>query len=499
MTPHPAPSTPVETVDHFQRIPYAPAADGRIEMHSGLSRHYPTLHANLVEAPGASRRRGVVMCHPASNFLSHFLLGALARAGQPAMGLNTRYANNEPALLMERAAADLGTGIRWMREELGFDEVVLLGFSGGGSLATFHQSRATGPGRHAEDAVMRWSARTGRARRCRGTGIDASVTDEDDPWSVDPDLDLYAPGRDAPLDRDWVERYREAQLARMRRIDARALEALERLEREGGSDRGFVVHRTTADPRFVDVTLDPSDREVGLMYGDPGPPTPRPGPGPLRHRPQLAQHREPDHTAADALTDLPRITAPTLVMSLLGDQAAFAEDSRPHGRRARPTRTSSCSRCDISTTTSWTSRTAWPPSWASSWTGWTAASTPVPPPSPHRKDSHDHGLRDAPAAPPLPGGALPHGLRLPGGPREPALPAGPLARARADRDRPAAHRRAGRRRVRGLFAGRPGGRALLSTRSTTASSARPPRGGSVDRALADGHRLIEDAPESMRE
>ncbi|MCY0536360.1 hypothetical protein OVV84_27660, partial [Klebsiella pneumoniae] len=36
----------------------------------------------------------------------------------------------------------------------------------------------------------------------------------------------------------------------------------------------------------------------------------------------------PEHTAADALSDLPRITEPTLVVSLLGDQAAFAEDSR---------------------------------------------------------------------------------------------------------------------------------------------------------------------------
>ncbi|MBB0967837.1 alpha/beta hydrolase [Dietzia aerolata] len=315
-----------ETTDAFQRIPYEPATDGRIEMHSGLSRHYPTLHANLVEIPGSSRRRGVVMCHPASNFLSHFLLAALARAGQPAMGLNTRYANNEPALQMERAASDLGTGIRWMREELGFDEVVLLGFSGGGSLATFHQSRAEGP--DAADAVMLVGAHPGRARVLRHW-IDPSVTDEDDPWSVDPELDLYAPGRTAPLDRDFVARYREAQAERMRRIDRRALEALERLDREGGSDRGFVVHRTTADPRFVDLTLDPSDREAGSMYGDPEAANTAAG-GLARFvtaRSWLSTWST-EHSAADALTDLPRITDPTLVMSLLGDQAAFAEDSR---------------------------------------------------------------------------------------------------------------------------------------------------------------------------
>ena len=314
------------TVDLFQRIPYQPATDGRIEMHSGLSRHYPTLHANLVEIPGSTRRRGVIMCHPASNFLSHFLLRALAAAGQPAMGLNTRYANNEPALLMERAAADLGTGIRWMREELGFEEVVLLGFSGGGSLATFHQSRAAAG--EAADALMLVGAHPGRARVLRHW-IDPSITDEDDPWSVDPALDLYAPGRTAPLDPGWVADYRLAQEARMRRIDQRAHEALERLEREGGSDRGFVVHRTTADPRFVDLTLDPSDREPGSMYGDPRAANTAAG-GLARFvtaRSWLSTWST-EHTAADALTDLPGITVPTLVMSLLGDQAAFAEDSR---------------------------------------------------------------------------------------------------------------------------------------------------------------------------
>ncbi len=128
-------TTGSEPRDFFQRIPYRPATDGRIEMHSGLSRHYPTLHGNLVAAPGYSREVGVIMCHPASNFLSHFLLRAFAEAGIPAMGLNTRYASNEPALIMERAAFDLGTGVRWMTDVLGFEKVVLLGFSGGGSLA----------------------------------------------------------------------------------------------------------------------------------------------------------------------------------------------------------------------------------------------------------------------------------------------------------------------------------------------------------------------------
>ncbi|MFZ2175076.1 MAG: alpha/beta hydrolase, partial [Rhodococcus sp. (in: high G+C Gram-positive bacteria)] len=131
--------------EYFQRIPYRPATDGRVEAHSGLTRHYPVLHGNLVEATGSDRAVGVLMAHPASNFLSHFLLKPIAESGLPIMAMNTRYAQNEPALIMERAIEDLGTGIRWMREELGFESVVLLGFSGGGSLASFYQSQAENP------------------------------------------------------------------------------------------------------------------------------------------------------------------------------------------------------------------------------------------------------------------------------------------------------------------------------------------------------------------
>ncbi|WP_315770660.1 alpha/beta hydrolase [Rhodococcoides kroppenstedtii] len=330
--------------DHFHRIPYRPAQDGRVEMHSGLSRHYPTLHANLVADERADRSVGVLLTHPSSDFLSHFLLGAFAEAGVPAMGLNTRYSSNEAALIMERAACDLGAGVRWMRETLGFEAVVLLGFSGGGSLAAFYQSQAEQPtvthtpagdpapmadeGLIPADALVLLGAHPGRARVLRHW-IDGALRDESDPTSVDPDLDLYASGRTTPLDREWVARYREAQLARMQRIDAVALAAVNRLTERGDSDLGFVVHRTVADPRFVDVTLDPSDRRPGSMYGDPRAANTAAG-GLARFvtaRSWLSTWSV-DHTHADAITDLRSVGAPTLVMPLLGDQAAFRDDSR---------------------------------------------------------------------------------------------------------------------------------------------------------------------------
>ncbi|MGL4305443.1 MAG: alpha/beta hydrolase [Mycobacteriaceae bacterium] len=329
--------------DHLQRIPFRPAQDGRVESHSGLTRHYPTLHGNLVAQQGYSKKVGVLMAHPASNFLSHFLLRPCADAGLPIMAMNTRYCTNEPALIMERAAEDLGAGVRWMKEELGFEKIVLLGFSGGGSLMSFYQAQALSPrithtpaGDPVDiiasdlipaDALMLVGAHPGRARVLRHW-IDAAVTDEIDPFQTDAELDLYAPGRHIPLDVDWVQAYRTAQLNRMNRIDDWALEQLSLLEKHGASDRAFIVHRTVADPRFVDLSIDPSDRLLGSMYGEPKPANTAAG-GLARSvtvRSWLSTWSF-THTNADALVDLQTVTTPTVVMCLLADQAAFASDS----------------------------------------------------------------------------------------------------------------------------------------------------------------------------
>jgi pimeloyl-ACP methyl ester carboxylesterase len=105
--------------------------------------------------------------------------------------------------------------------------------------------------------------------------MDASVTNE-----LDPDdgrireLDLYDADNpnQPPYDAGFVERYRAEQLARNRRISAWARERLAALQRAGRRDEelGFVVHGTMADPRFLDPTLDPNEREPGRCYlGDP--------------------------------------------------------------------------------------------------------------------------------------------------------------------------------------------------------------------------------------
>jgi len=229
-----------------------------------------------------------------------------------------------------------------MREELGFEKVVILGFSGGGSLAAFYQAQALDndvtqtpagdpvdlSGLVPADGLALIGAHPGRARVLRHW-IDGSVVDETNPFEADEHLNLYNPARTVPLDPDWVAEYRDAQLRRIRRIDSWALDQLAVLDRKGAADRAFVVHRTVGDPRFVDLAIDPSDRAIGSMYGDPAAANMAAG-GLARFstvRSWLSTWSF-DRTNADALRNLKTVTTPTTVVCLRADQAAFVSDSR---------------------------------------------------------------------------------------------------------------------------------------------------------------------------
>jgi alpha-beta hydrolase superfamily lysophospholipase len=104
--------------------------------------------------------------------------------------------------------------------------------------------------------------------------IDPSVRNEDDPDDRDPELDIYDPRNpnQPPYTQEFLTRFREAQLARVRRRTVWVKDVLERLRRRGGKEleRGFVTHRTMAEPRFLDGKIDPNDRRIGQCYlGEP--------------------------------------------------------------------------------------------------------------------------------------------------------------------------------------------------------------------------------------
>ncbi len=208
-------------------------------------------------------------------------------------------------------------------------------------LATFYQSQAENPSiTHTPagdaydltradlppaDACMFIAAHTGRAQ-ILSEWIDPSVIDEADPDTRDTAFDLYAEeGPKPPYSADFVAEFRARQLSRMRRITETVQDQLERLARSGGAEveRPFIVHRTLADPRFLDPSLEPNDRQPGRCYlGNPE--TVNTGPVGLARfstlRAWLSQW-SPDHSRADAEDCVARISCPFLVIENTADDA----------------------------------------------------------------------------------------------------------------------------------------------------------------------------------
>ena len=238
----------------------------------------PLLWGRLCDA-NCDRNLAFILAHPSGNFLQHYLLDQLERRGAACLALNTRYVGNDTYLLMERAIQDVGAGVKFLRSE-GFKRIVLVGNSGGGSLASFYQSQAEKPtittlpdGTPFEligedlppaDAVALLAAHPSRARVLTDY-LDPSVIDEGDVSSVDSTLDMFAPENGPPYELEWISRYRAAQIARNERITTAALSKLQQLESSSRTalpilDLPLVVHRTGADPRFLDLTIDPDER-----------------------------------------------------------------------------------------------------------------------------------------------------------------------------------------------------------------------------------------------
>ena len=284
----------------------------------------------------------VLMMHPSSTLQQLPIPRALAAAGIHLMCCGSRYPKNDTALIMEKVVLDLGAYVRHAKEELGYQNVVLLGWSGGGSLSLFYQAEAENPtltdtpagdpvdltaaGLIPADAVMFIAAHKSRAVTLT-EWLDASVLDELDPDARDAELDIYnlENGSQPPFTGAFLSRYRDAQIARNRKITAWVREMLEDLQRRdnGEVERGFVVHRTMADPRWVDPAVDPNGRKPNWCYlGFPR--TVNSGPAGLARfstlRAWLSQWSY-DDCRADGVRSAGRISVPLLTIENGADDA----------------------------------------------------------------------------------------------------------------------------------------------------------------------------------
>jgi pimeloyl-ACP methyl ester carboxylesterase len=238
---------------------------------------------------GQSADTVYLFMHPATTLNLLPMPTALAAAGLHVLCAGSRYAKNDSALIMEKVVFDLGQYIRHAREALGYRKVVLVGWSGGGSLSLFYQAEAESPSITHTPAGDPYDLTAAKLERADGVifiaahlsraetlteWLDPSVRNELDPDDRDPDLDIYASDarQRPPFPVEFVKRFREAQRARNRRITDWVLDRLHYLKRknDGEMERAFVVHRTMCDVRWIDPAVDPNGRKPNWCYlGEP--------------------------------------------------------------------------------------------------------------------------------------------------------------------------------------------------------------------------------------
>jgi pimeloyl-ACP methyl ester carboxylesterase len=301
------------------------------------------LDCHLVRPVDPPATRVLIFMHPTGGGMYLPIVPGLAAAGHHVIWANSRYRGTDSALIMEKVVADLGQVVKDAKERLGYEQVVLAGWSGGGSLSAYYQAVANAGLGISDtpagdpylvapeqlppaDALMMLAAHISRHETLT-EWMDASITDESHPFDRDPELNLYDPSNpnQPPYSVEFVARYRAAQHARNRRItdSVRAELAALRAAGDTHAERAFVVHGTMADPRWLDPSIDPSDRRPGWCFlGDPK--VVNDGPVGLARfctlRSWLSQWSL-DDARGDAQKSLPTVTQPVLVVGNTADDA----------------------------------------------------------------------------------------------------------------------------------------------------------------------------------
>lgn len=348
------------------------------------TRILPFKAADGVPSRGVLYTRGgekTVVCfsHPRADMSQHYVIPHVLEAGYAAYGHQCRGLNNDVDCEHEKIVQDLAAGFRFLKEEMGFEKLVLVGNSGGGGLFTFYQEQASiaPPGRLTDtaagepldlnavvmpkaDGLIMMATHPGEGELLLNA-IDPSVVDEDDPLSVDPSLDMYDPAngyREQPesscYSEEFLTRYRMAQVARVARLDARArgwiaenafykaklaepgfasLSAEEKqfIRRRAVAGRYMIIYRTEANPAYCDLSLHSweSKREVGsvattdVMRGNYGP-----GGFSRYITPRAWLSSWSMSSRANVLHNIASIQEPLLMLAYRGDNVCFPDDNK---------------------------------------------------------------------------------------------------------------------------------------------------------------------------
>lgn len=293
---------------------------------------------------GKAPKTAFIASHYNVDFKEHYLAPLMAERGFGFLGFNTRYAGAEAWFILEHALIDLAEGVRRLKQELGVDNVVLLGNSGGGSLMAAYQSQALAvdmspvaemrlpdalhdliPG----DLYVSLNAHGGRPEVLTAW-MDPSVTDETDPLSIDESLNMYNPDNGPPYCEAFINRYRTAQMERNHRITDWVQSEIKRLKSRGVNERVFTMQRVWADLRLMDATIDPSDRPIGQCYiGDARAANfDGRGIGSCSSLRSWLSMWSLKHSACNGSPHLRKITQPSLVIQSMADSGVFPSDAQ---------------------------------------------------------------------------------------------------------------------------------------------------------------------------
>ena len=300
------------------------------------------LRAHLMRPPDLQSKTVIIFMHPIGGGEYLPLPMALAKAGHHVIYCQSRYPNNDTALIMEKVVLDLAECIKDAKQRLGYEKVILGGWSGGGSLALFYQRQAEHPTVISTpagdppnlqeetlipaDGILLLAAHVSRALTLT-EWMDASILDETNPDIRDPELDLYSPdnANQPPYSMEFQTRYRAAQIARNRRITTWVKTKLKELQTQGkpNDEFAFTVHGTMAAPVWLDNTIDPNDRRPNTCFlGDPKVVNNSPI-GLARFstlRSWLSQWSY-DESNANGVVDAANMSLPTLVVNNAADNA----------------------------------------------------------------------------------------------------------------------------------------------------------------------------------
>ena len=261
----------------------------------------------LLYSRSGQEKTVVCLMHPREFSGTPYLVPDVLDAGCAAWVQAPRSIGNDLRLEHELALLDVAAGMAHLRG-LGFTRTVLLGNSGGAGLYAFYTQQAlraperrlaqTPGGRPVKLAAADMPAPSdlifvsphpGQGKLLMN-GIDPSVTNELDPLSADRALDPFdadngfvTPPTSSRYAPEFVTRYRAAQRTRVERLDAQARDLLavrakaRKQVKDGDTSalaRRTAAHtqitqiwRTDADLRCWDLSLDPSDRVVGGLWG----------------------------------------------------------------------------------------------------------------------------------------------------------------------------------------------------------------------------------------